>query len=282
MRKTASAVMATLVGAGTAAMIAIPASAAAPPGCSSVITPGSPHGFYFVQTEFDANSANVTGGSTQAYVGKAVAEVALRTNQNNYSITTDDGKDVYKPGFAYYLGIDQDGDSATMDAIDNLFYEPQSYGTGVWHSGSSTGGVYDFMGTLAQFKSANPDAKISEFDANYGPGLAADDTVSMKSMTFHDCRYIFAAENLPPNATFTLNSGGDQNYRTFGFNAGNSSDPEGQALTYSWKFGDGSPTGHGAVVKHTYPAQKGRSYFATLTVSDGVNSTSTTRKVLVH
>jgi hypothetical protein len=280
MRKTTSAIMATIVGAGTAVLISSPA-AAATPNCNTVITPAHMQGFYQQQAVFDANDVDVTGGSSQGYVGKAIAERALTTRQADYSIKTEDGRDVYKPGFAYYLGIDQDGNSTTADPIDNLFYEPQSYGEGVWHSGAPGGsGGYAFMGTLAEFKAANPQAKITEFDANYGPGLAADDTVEMQTLTFQRCTYTFVLHNRPPNATFTLNNAGDTDYRTFGFDARNSSDPEHQALTYSWKFGDGT-TGHGAVVQHTYPAAKGKSYFATLTVSDGVNHTSTTRKVLV-
>ena len=57
------------------------------------------------------------------------------------------------------------------------------------------------------------------------------------------------------------------------FSSAGSSDPEGQPLTYSWTFGDGT-TSTAANPTHTY-AQAGQ-YTARLTVSDGVNSTLST------
>ncbi|MGE5770394.1 MAG: PQQ-dependent sugar dehydrogenase, partial [Betaproteobacteria bacterium] len=57
------------------------------------------------------------------------------------------------------------------------------------------------------------------------------------------------------------------------FSSSGSSDPEGQALTYSWTFGDGA-TSTAANPSHTY-ATAG-AYQARLTVSDGVNSSLST------
>src|SRR6266568_4405744 len=57
------------------------------------------------------------------------------------------------------------------------------------------------------------------------------------------------------------------------FDGRGSSDPDGDALTYAWDFGDGA-VGSGATVSHTY-ADNG-SYAVVLTVSDG-NATSTAR-----
>ena len=57
------------------------------------------------------------------------------------------------------------------------------------------------------------------------------------------------------------------------FSSAGSSDPEGQALTYAWTFGDGA-TSTAANPSHTY-AQAGQ-YSARLSVSDGVNTTFST------
>ena len=55
-----------------------------------------------------------------------------------------------------------------------------------------------------------------------------------------------------------------------GFSSAGSSDPEGQALSYSWTFGDGQ-TSTQANPTHTYQQQG--SYSARLSVSDGTNTT---------
>lgn len=72
--------------------------------------------------------------------------------------------------------------------------------------------------------------------------------------------------NAAPIASFIADptSGGDP--LTVNFDASASTDPDGDVLTYSWDFGDGS-TGTGALVDHTYLGLG--SYVATLTVSDG-------------
>ncbi len=54
---------------------------------------------------------------------------------------------------------------------------------------------------------------------------------------------------------------------TVQFSSAGSSDPDGDPLTISWDFGDGSPTSNAVAPSHTYLAAGG--YVATLTVSDG-------------
>ncbi len=63
------------------------------------------------------------------------------------------------------------------------------------------------------------------------------------------------------------------------FSAVGTSDPNtGDALTYSWTFGDGSPNGSGVATSHTFPGTG--NYTVTLTVTDGWGaSSSTTRSV---
>ena len=55
-------------------------------------------------------------------------------------------------------------------------------------------------------------------------------------------------------------------------------DPEGQPLTFSWAFGDGG-TGSGAIATHAYSAAN--TYTATLTVSDGQLSATSTASVVI-
>jgi len=55
-------------------------------------------------------------------------------------------------------------------------------------------------------------------------------------------------------------------------NAEKSSAPPGQALTYEWSFGDGTPDGEGKLVNHTYAAEG--SYTVTLTVRDAKGESS--------
>jgi PKD repeat protein len=54
------------------------------------------------------------------------------------------------------------------------------------------------------------------------------------------------------------------------FDASGSKDPDGDSLTYSWDFGDGTRETAGAKVSHAYT--KGGTYYVTVTVDDGKNS----------
>lgn len=64
------------------------------------------------------------------------------------------------------------------------------------------------------------------------------------------------------------------------FSAANSTDPDPDTtLTYQWDFGDGSAPSTDVSPTHLY-STKG-SYTATLTVSDGVNATTTTQRIVV-
>ncbi len=63
------------------------------------------------------------------------------------------------------------------------------------------------------------------------------------------------------------------------FDGSSSHDPDGQALTYTWSFGDGSPTARGVKVQHAYRAPG--AYAVRLTVSDGALSAVATITVVV-
>lgn len=75
--------------------------------------------------------------------------------------------------------------------------------------------------------------------------------------------------NAPPTAAFTTSEAVGKAGTPLTFNAGASSDPDGDPLNYSWSFGDGS-TATGSVVSHVFavPGQ----YLVTLSVSDPYTS----------
>jgi probable HAF family extracellular repeat protein len=66
------------------------------------------------------------------------------------------------------------------------------------------------------------------------------------------------------NGPYTANEGG-----LITFDASTSSDPQGDAMTFSWNFGDGTPAATGAVVTHAYRDNSGVSpYLVKLSVTD--------------
>ena len=69
-------------------------------------------------------------------------------------------------------------------------------------------------------------------------------------------------------------------HRLLQFSGLGSIDPDGDPLTFSWDFGDGSPPMAGYPVSHAYAA-RGR-YTVTLTVSDGLLSGSTSSRVSIR
>lgn len=90
-----------------------------------------------------------------------------------------------------------------------------------------------------------------------------------------------ASGNFPPDAQFTANPTSGAAPLSVSFDAGGSSDPNGEALSYDWNWGDGDSNGSGISAGHTF--ESAGTYFVALTVTDpgGLSDTATTAIVVV-
>ena len=84
--------------------------------------------------------------------------------------------------------------------------------------------------------------------------------------------------NAAPTASFLPSATTGQAPIEITFDASASSDPNGDALTFAWDFGDGE-SGSGVSTTHTYTT--GGSFAVTLTVSDGILEDTATDSVVI-
>ena len=89
---------------------------------------------------------------------------------------------------------------------------------------------------------------------------------------------VISVLNQAPTPIITSVDTVDKNV-SMSFDASLSTDSNGDPLTYSWDFGDGSLAATSANVNHTYT--KGGSYTVTLSVNDGETSSSTSKIITV-
>jgi glucose/arabinose dehydrogenase len=90
---------------------------------------------------------------------------------------------------------------------------------------------------------------------------------------------IVGGNNRTPVASFTATPQIGTAPLSTTLDASASSDPDGNPLTYSWDFGDGSSPGTGVSVMHVY--ENTGSYTVVLTVSDGLGGTASASKTIV-
>lgn len=83
----------------------------------------------------------------------------------------------------------------------------------------------------------------------------------------------------PPSVSFTATPQADP--RTYAFDAGGSSDPDGEIATYIWRFGDGSgDTTEVPTTTHTYDFTEDQDVDVTLTAIDDIGTTNSSTKVI--
>ena len=87
------------------------------------------------------------------------------------------------------------------------------------------------------------------------------------------------SNNSPPTATMSITpSGTVKSGESVTFSAAGSSDPDGDPLTFEWRFGDGN-TGTGLTTSHSY--NKPGEYTAELAVGDGTHEAKVTQSITV-
>ena len=158
--------------------------------------------------------------------------------------------------------------SAAVDAWDVAWeFAPGTALSNHWNASLSGSNPYQ-ASNLSWNNSLAPGQSISFGLQGTKSGLSAD----IPELTGSLCG--LGPQNQEPVAEFTL----QQSQSDLSFDAGLSSDPDNDPLTYSWTFGDGSQA-EGLLVEHSY-TQVG-SYTVTLTVTDGELSNSVSQVVQV-
>jgi glucose/arabinose dehydrogenase len=176
-----------------------------------------------------------------------------------------------------YLHNEQ-GASIIGGPIYNGANYPPSYAGKAFFGDYSQG----FMSTL------DPAAGVSGYPFPATPFATGFDGVSLRAAPNGDivvadilegklARLVYSAGNRAPIPQIAVTPTGGDAPLSVHFSAAGTTDPDGDALTYSWDWGDGKPAGTGIEADHTYTT--GGTRTATLTVTDarGKSATATSR-----
>jgi PKD repeat protein len=179
--------------------------------------------------------------------------------------------------------------------VQNHFEWSQGAGN-VSPAASFTNSVADLQASFDASASADPDGSITDYTWDFGDGSPAGSGVSTAhtynaagtyqvQLTVTDNKgatgtttkaVTVAAANQPPSASFTASASN----LTVALDGSASSDPDGNLVSYSWDFGDGTSPGTGATTSHTYAV--GGTYTVTLRVTDNRGATAeTSREITV-
>jgi len=103
--------------------------------------------------------------------------------------------------------------------------------------------------------------------------------LAIGSGTIYRIRYSGSA-NRPPTAVATATPSNGLSPLQVSFSSAGSSDPDGNTLTYSWNFGDGSAVSTSPNPIHSYSATGVKKFTATLTVKDTSGATGSASTVV--
>lgn len=162
----------------------------------SVIVSG---GLHVWTTPSDCN------GATPPVCGNSLSKAAGYYNSVNFPLAdAGDASIDIRPGFtgvrpSLQLGVDRDGDGH-WDGY--LVYEPWAYGDGqFWVDkpgfGVSAGMGYASFGTIAQYVSANPQARVISVGYSLGSGVVGDSIIN--SLTVAGVKYTFDTPKVAQN-----------------------------------------------------------------------------------
>ncbi len=136
--------------------------------------------------------------------------------------------------------------------------------------------AYDAKGTLTTPPEAGGFGTEIGYPVKFASAPTGGDIVyaDIRAGVLH--RLVYAPGNQPPTAV--INATADPATRTVTVDANQSSDPNGDALTYHWDFGDGGGA-DGARVTHAYAAGR-ESFPVTLTATDPQGRTGTAQQTV--
>jgi YVTN family beta-propeller protein len=201
-----------------------------------------------------------------------------------FIIAHQDGVDARAPSVAYHLPADGAVNQAVTSRIGilvhetlddttvnsaNILVEPVGGGDPVQGLVSITD--YDVI-TFAPHQALAPNKTYQVTVLAGGIKDAAGNGIDGYSFRFSTGSTVAGGGNLRPTAVISASPLSGTAPLLVSFDGTASSDPEGDPLTYSWNFGDGS-SGTGALVDHSYTAAG--NYTVRLTVQDGNGGSGT-------
>ncbi|MEQ8471164.1 MAG: LamG-like jellyroll fold domain-containing protein [Marinoscillum sp.] len=154
----------------------------------------------------------------------------------------------------------------------------------LWNAAIDSGEVNQLRDTVIEETS---DALIAAWAFNEGEGTSTKDVAQLYTGTLSNVSWVQEGyyvtqstdtENQAPQASATVDIVTGVVGQSFAFDASGSSDPDGDALTYTWDFGDGNSEA-GETVSHAFDSEG--EYQVVLTVSDMESSVTADLSVSV-